>query len=115
MAEQLATTEQEAGKPLRLRNSSPRVPVKMSEQAGRERSGEPETNVQNPQLSATSLVKVRTRDPAKRIRRHRYAAEGFGHYMSRVPSAQVACVSNKELKCYAGRSALWQGRVRHLV
>lgn len=38
---------------LRLRSVSSRVPVKMSEQAGRERSGGPETNWQNSRLSAT--------------------------------------------------------------
>lgn len=107
--------EQEVLLEPRLRITSSRVPVKMSEQAGRERSGGLETSRQKLRLSVTQRPKVRddrTRLPA---RGHRQTGECSGRPLRRSHGAQLGCSPRKKEGNGAECAAPRQGRVRHLV
>lgn len=99
----------------RLRIASSRVPVKMSEQAGRERSGGLETSRQKPRLSATQRPKVRDDRARRPARGHRHTGECSGRPLRRSHGAQLSQSPRKKEGNGAECAAPRQGRVRHLV
>lgn len=98
-----------------MRIASSRVPVKMSEQAGRERSGGLETSRQKPRLSATQRLKVRDDRACRPARDHRHTGECSGRPLRRSHGAQLGGSPRKKEGNGAECAAPRQGRVRHLV
>lgn len=72
-----------------MRIASSCVPVKMSEQAGRERSGGLETSRQKPRLSATQLPKVRDDRARRPAGGHRHTGECSVPPLRRSHGAQL--------------------------